>query len=200
MDENFERYDRCLNDVVALLGLEPKPRPAGDAVHDRRLRRRWQAATALMIMRQAQPPLPAEVFEPLMRAAVYEPDPSHNARHIVPAVMAFGRRRVLARLLDYLRTGTDYEIGGAASAWYNSWYPRIPDDDRCTDLRREFQEAGLHVFLTNEDLRVRCRVISMLNLDAGVVPEEQRPVIAEVIRIAKAHSDDTIVSRIRSAM
>jgi hypothetical protein len=40
----------------------------------------------------------------------------------------------------------------------------------------------------------------MLNLHASVAPAEQRPTIAEVIRIANAYSDDTIVSRIRSAM
>jgi hypothetical protein len=201
--DRFERYDRCLDEVLDLLGLTPPPRPTGEERNDRRARRTWQARTALMIMRKAQPPLPETLFEPLLRAAVYEPDPSHTLRHIEPALAAFGRRRVQTRLLEYLRTGTDYEIRGAADAWYCSWQPSGDDGaqaDPCADLQREFQETGLRVFLANPNLRVRVRLISLLNLRVDANPEQLRPLVTEVVRIARAHPDYTLVNAIRSGI
>ncbi|MGW4462565.1 hypothetical protein [Micromonospora sp. NPDC004704] len=54
------------------------------------------------------------------------------------------------------------------------------------------------MFLANDDLRVRCRIISLLNLRVDENSPELHPLIAEVIRIAHAHPDDAIVSRIRA--
>ncbi|MEU9829770.1 hypothetical protein [Micromonospora chersina] len=198
-EDRFERYDRCLVEVLDLLCLVPPPPPAGDERKSRHARRSWQRRSALMIMREARPPLPEELFEPLVRAAVYEPDPSHTQRHIRPALAAFGRRRVQTRLLEYLRTGTDYEIGGAADAWYCSCLRIVDSDaegDPCTDLRHEFQEAGLHTFLVNDNLRIRCRIISLLNLRADENCPQLRPLVTEVLRIAHAHSDATFANRI----
>ncbi|MDG4788045.1 hypothetical protein O7626_19220 [Micromonospora sp. WMMD1102] len=199
--ERYDRYERCLLEVLNLLGLAPPPAPSGDERHNRQARRNWQCQVAMMIMREPVPQRPEELFEPLIRAAVYEPDPSHTQRHIRPALAAFGRRRVQTRLLEYLRTGTKYEIIGAADAWYCS-YLRVAGndgkDDPCTDLRNEFQKTGLHIFLTNEDLGVRCRIISLLDLRADRNPPELRPLASEVLRIARAHPDDTIVAQIRS--
>ncbi|MFK3984303.1 hypothetical protein ACI2K4_28515 [Micromonospora sp. NPDC050397] len=201
--ERYDRYERCLGDVLDLLDLAAPPAPAGDARNDPQARRRWQCDVALLIMREAVPPQPEELFEPLMLAAVYEPDPSHTQRHIRPALAAFGRRRVQTRLLEHLRTGTDYEIIGAADAWYCT-YLRVAgndtEDDPCTDLRHDFQETGLRIFLANDDPGVRRRIISLLNLRADKSPPELRPLISEVLRIARAHPDNTIVDRIRSAL
>jgi hypothetical protein len=92
--DRFERYDRCLVEVLDLLHLVPPPPPAGEERNTRYARRNWQGRATLMITREARPPQPEELFEPLMRAAVYEPDLSHTQRHIRPALAAFGRRRV----------------------------------------------------------------------------------------------------------
>lgn len=62
--------------------------------------------------------LPEEFFLPLMAAAVYDPDPSFCRWFVEPALYAFGRRRVMTALLNYLRTGTDAERAGAKRAWY----------------------------------------------------------------------------------
>jgi hypothetical protein len=202
MDEDrFERYDGYLVEVLDILGLAPPPPPAGGQRNNRYARRNWQGHATLTIMQGAHPPLPEQVFEPLVRAAVYEPDPSHTQRHIRPALAGFGRRRVQTRLLEYLRTGTDYEIGGAADAWYWSWRHvagSAAEHDPCTDLRHEFQKAGLHTFLATDDLRVRCRIISLLNLRIDQNPPELRPLVAEVLRIAHAYPEDTIVNQIRT--
>jgi hypothetical protein len=192
-----DRYDRCLVEVLRILGLPPPP--ASGERENRYARRTWQGRATLMIM-EARPPLPEELFEPLIRAAVYEPDPSHTQRHIRPALAAFGRRRVQTRLLKYLRTGTDYEIGGAADAWYCSWHHVAgsdADDDPCIDLQHEFQETGLRAFLATDDLRVRRCIISLLNLRADENPPTLRPLVAKVLDIAHAHPDDTIVNQIR---
>jgi hypothetical protein len=199
-EDRFGRYDRCLDEVLDLLGLVPPPRPAGGERNNRHARRSWQARTALMIMREARPPLPETLFEPLVRAAVYEPDPSHTLRHIRPALTTFGRRRVQTRLLEYLRTGTDYEIGGAADAWYNSWTGVVgsgAEDDPCADLQHEFQQTGLRIFLANPDPRVRYCLISLLDLRSDENPPQLRPLVAEVLRIAHTHPDSTLVGRIR---
>ena len=201
--DRFARYDQCLDEVLDLLGLVPPPRPAGERYHSRRARREWQGRAAMLITREAQPPLPDELFEPLVRAGVYEPDPSHTLRHIGPAVAAFGRRRVQTRLLEYLRTGTDYEIGGAADAWYTSWVRDDDDgtpDDPCVDLQREFQETGLRVFLANPDPRVRYRLISLLNLQPDDNPAELQSLVTEVLNVARTHPDDTLTSRIRRSI
>jgi hypothetical protein len=201
-EDRFDGYDRCLVEVLDLLGLVPPPPPADDERDNRHARRNWQGRATLTIMRQARPPLPEELFEPLLRAAVYEPDPTHTQRHIKPALAAFGRRRVQTRLLEYLRTGTDYEIAGAADAWYCSWF-RVAgsdadaEDDQCVDLRHEFQATGLQVFLANEDPRVRRRIISLLNLRPDENPPHLRPLVTEVLRIAHAYPDDTLVNQIR---
>ncbi|WP_431727359.1 hypothetical protein [Verrucosispora sp. TAA-831] len=185
--ERYDRYERSLIEVLDLLGLAHPPAPSGDERTNQKVRRHWQCHVALMIMREAAPQQPEELFEPLMRAAVYEPDPSHTQRHIRPALAAFGRRRVQTRLLEYLRTGTTYEIIGAADAWYCS-YLRVAgsevEDDPCTDLRRDFQETGLRIYLANDDPAVRHHLISLLNLRADKNPPELRPLVAKVLRVA----------------
>jgi hypothetical protein len=201
--QRYDRYERYLADVLDLLGLASPPAPSGDDRNNRRARRNWQCRVAIMIMKEAVPPLPEELFEPLMGTAVYEPDPSHTQRHIRPALAAFGRRRVRTRLLEYLRTGTDYEIVGAADAWYCSALRvrgSVIEDDPCTDLQHRFQETGLHIFLDNDHLGVRCRIISLLDLRIDGNPPELRPLVSEVLRIAHAHPDNTIVDNIRSGV
>ncbi|MFI6069219.1 hypothetical protein ACIA47_28695 [Micromonospora sp. NPDC051227] len=189
--ERYDRYERALVDVLSILNLPAPPAPSGDARNDPRARRHWQCSVSLLIMQAALPPQPEEVFEPLVLAAVYEPDPSHTQRHIRPALNAFGRRRVQTRLLEHLRTGTDYEVIGAADAWYCT-YLRVAgsdiEDDRCTDLRHALQETGLHIFLANDNPRVRRRILTLLNLRADENPPELRPLVTEVLRIVHAQA------------
>jgi hypothetical protein len=71
--------------------------------------------------------LPEEWFVPLMAAAVYDPDPSFCRWFVEPAVYAFGRRRVMAALVDYLQVGTDAERAGAVRAWYSAHVPLRAD-------------------------------------------------------------------------
>ncbi|MEU1747305.1 hypothetical protein [Micromonospora arida] len=186
--ERYDRYERSLVDVLNLLNLAAPLAPSGDERNDPQARRSWQCTVAWMIMRETVPPQPEELFEPLMLAAVYEPDPSHTQRLIRPALAAFGRRRVQTRLLEYLRTGTDYEIIGAADAWYCT-YQRVTgsdtENDPCTDLRHAFQATGLRIFLANDHPGVRSRISTLLNLRADDNPPELRPLVSEVLSIVR---------------
>ncbi len=57
-------------------------------------------------------------FQPLIRAGVYEINPSLNRQFIEPAVKHFGVRRVKEALLEVINNGTAFEQAGAISALY----------------------------------------------------------------------------------
>ncbi|MER6417134.1 hypothetical protein ABT273_39990, partial [Streptomyces humidus] len=92
----------CAAEVARLLELEA----AADVPEDRRARHLAGAARRPLLERAT---LSEEFFDPLMAAAVYDPDPSFCRWFVEPALYAFGRRRVMTALLGYLRTGTTAE-------------------------------------------------------------------------------------------
>ncbi|MFD4863522.1 hypothetical protein [Streptomyces atratus] len=107
-------------EVARLLDLDT----AANVPEDRRARHLAHAARKPLLERAS---LPEEFFAPLMVAAVYDPDPSFCRWFVEPAVYAFGRRRVMATLLNYLLTGTDAEQAGAKRAWYCAHVPLHAD-------------------------------------------------------------------------
>ncbi|WP_225877258.1 hypothetical protein [Streptomyces resistomycificus] len=119
-DEQHETAARsflsCAAEVARLLELGD----TADLPEDRRARHLAHAARKPLLERAS---LPEEFFAPLMAAAVYDPDPSFCRWFVEPALYAFGRRRVMTALLDYLRTGTDAERAGAERAWYCAHLP-----------------------------------------------------------------------------
>ncbi|MBT3163069.1 hypothetical protein HTV80_08110 [Streptomyces sp. Vc74B-19] len=110
----------CAAEVARLLNLEV----AADVPEDRRARHLAGAARRPLLERAT---LSEEFFDPLMAAAVYDPDPSFCRWFVEPALYAFGRRRVMTALLGYLRTGTTAEIAGARRAWYCAHLPLRAD-------------------------------------------------------------------------
>ncbi|MGW6396550.1 hypothetical protein ACWFR1_40245 [Streptomyces sp. NPDC055103] len=97
---------------------------AASVPEDRRARHLAHAARKPLLERAS---LPEEFFAPLMAAAVYDPDPSFCRWFVEPTVYIFGRRRVMATLLNYLLTGTDAEQAGAKRAWYCAHVPLHAD-------------------------------------------------------------------------
>jgi len=138
----------CATEVARLMDLED----AADVPEARRARHLAHAVRKPLLERAH---LPEEFFAPLLAAAVYDPDPSFCRWFVEPAVYAFGRRRVMTALLDYLRTGTDAEQAGAKRAWYCAHVPlradrspayapsgsRDPALDKSRDVMDEWQEA-----------------------------------------------------------
>ncbi|MET9700930.1 hypothetical protein ABZY31_29010 [Streptomyces sp. NPDC006529] len=154
----------CAAEVARLLGIDDvATRP-----NDRRARHLAHAVRKPLLERAS---LPEELFAPLMAAAVYDPDPSFCRWFVEPAVYAFGRRRVMAALVDYLRIGSDAERAGAIRAWYCAHVPvradrspaygtdgvRDPALDETQDIQDAWLEASKRVSAEASD---RCAVAS----------------------------------------
>jgi len=205
-DDTAARYERCLTELIDLLGAV---RPAllsdsGGARFDGQHEARRVIAEAVR-----STPVRQEWFEPLVRAAVYDPDPSFNRQLVEAAVAAFGRRRVQVRLIEYLATGTDPQRAGAARAWYWTLVPltylrgsRTPtpqsqaEYDEYADLRRQWRDTALRVFLTTEDLDVRRCILPGLDLNAEHYPQELRATVTQAVHLARTHPDEYLRHRV----
>jgi len=143
-------------------------------------------------------PLPEQLLDAMLRAAVYERDPSDNRKFIEPCMRSHGARLVNEKLLLYFETGTNEEKAGAASAFYWSFGLNsndIPYED-VGDVHERQYRLMLREFVNNEDVTVRQRILPFLTLQEGRYPEEQRPLVLRAIEIARAHPDEYIRHRV----
>jgi hypothetical protein len=199
-------YERILTDLIALLGETVPALVSGT----RRSRRNWQHRMR-RVVEQAMGRQSAreELFEPLVRAAIYEPDPSFNQQLVEPAMAAFGRRRVMLALLDYLGNGSNPERAGAANAWY--WTlpslvyiggSRTPTPEsvanarQYNDLLRRWHETALRVFVADEDLDVRRCMLALIDMRVQAYPDELRETVEKAIHIARTSSDEYLRHRV----
>jgi hypothetical protein len=142
--------------------------------------------------------VPGELFDGMIRAAVYEVNPSTNDQFIQPCLRAFGVIAVNEALLTYLAEGSNFEKAGAVNALY--WAQRmgesgIPEVD-ISSIRDRKREMFLREFISNEDTNVRRSIIPSLNLDELVYPDELKPLVQQAILIARAQPDDYIRHRV----
>jgi hypothetical protein len=189
----------CVTEVARLLGV-------GDVAmepEDRRARHLAHAVRKPLLERAS---LPEKCFAPLMAAAVYDPDPSFCRWFVEPAVYAFGRRRVMAALVDYLRVGTDAERAGAVRAWYSAHVPlranrspayapggvRDPALDEAQDIKDAWLEASLRVFAEATDLRMRHRVLLDLPASHTAYPPYLHQLLESALASARIHPDPHI--------
>ncbi|MFJ6821203.1 hypothetical protein ACIQRJ_12440 [Streptomyces niveus] len=189
----------CVTEVAQLLGvgdvsMEPKDRHARQLAH---------AVRKPLLERVS---LPEEWFAPLMAAAVYDPDPSFCRWFVEPAVYVFGRRRVMAALVDYLRVGTDAERAGAVRAWYSAHVPlradrspayapggvRDPALDETRDIKAAWLEVSLRVFAESTDLRMRHRVLLDLPTSRAAYPPSLHELLESTLASAWVHPDPHI--------
>ncbi|MBC9717140.1 hypothetical protein H9Y04_31890 [Streptomyces sp. TRM66268-LWL] len=143
------------------------------------------------------------MFEPLMAAAVYDPDPSFCLWFVEPAVYAFGRRRVLWALVAYLRTGTDAERMGAMRAWYCAGVPvrrdrspaygpdgvRDPALDASRDAVAAWLEAALTLFATTENVRLQRRLMHELPRPRSHCPPHLHALLDRALTTARTLDD-----------
>ncbi|GLZ09184.1 hypothetical protein Acsp03_66500 [Actinomadura sp. NBRC 104412] len=207
-DDGRALFLRCLADVVRAIDLAVEPEWDPDD------QRRWRLSVraALHTACQQGLMLPDGAFDVLIKAAVYDPDPSFNRQFIEPALNAFGRRRVRSALLDYLRMGTDLERAGAARAWYWSALPlqlhniqaessrtasQVEPDDRSV-LAQEWFEAALREFVNNEHLDVRRCILPGLPLWRSAYPPELHHLVDTAVAIARSHPDEYIRHRVEA--
>ncbi|MGW4814067.1 hypothetical protein ACWEPB_20820 [Kitasatospora cineracea] len=205
-EDGTQLFLRRLADVVQTLGLDvASGSVAGDAwewghVVRGALR---EACRQGLVLSEAS-------FGVLMAAAVYDSNPSFNRQFVEPALNAFGYQRVRSALLDYLRTGTDSERAGAARAWYWSALPlRLsevraegsdaegqPEADDKAVLVREWHEAALREFVSNEHLDVRRCILPGLPLRPSAYPAELHDLVEAAVVIARSHPDEYIRHRV----
>lgn len=204
-------YHASLQALLDLVGAEP---PDIDEPDDRLF---WRHHARRMIgetvTRRAKHPtaargMPDEWFEPLLRAAVHEPNPSFNRQLVEPAIAAFGRRRVQVALLDYLDTGDPAEAAGAARAWYwTSVVRHLPgtmtmtpesaaEYEAVSDLRERYRLTALRRFLADDDLDLRRCILPGLTLDPQMYPSQMRDQVTQAVQIARTSNDDYLRHRV----
>ena len=161
---------------------------------------------------QAPREVPEALYEPMLRAAVHERDPSKNRAFINPCIETFGRKRMNETLLDWFENGSDPDKAGAVQALYHvgllstpasAW--RRPGADEMFkvigDLWMRQRVLLLREFVSNPSVLVRQRIIPHLELrDASSYPEEFRPLVPQAIQIAKSHDDGYIRHRLEIQM
>lgn len=199
-------FDGRLSELSAAVGLElPAPPP------DPGQRRTWRNGARHALGRHCgDAPGHEGWFEPLLRTAVLDPDPSLNRLLVWPAVRGFGHRRVMVELLRVLREGTNTERAGAARAWYSALGARAghppgttpPEAERqalrdsLADLVRDWHDTALEVFVRNEDLDVRRCILPLLDLRVDRYPPELHSRVDEAIHIARTHDDEYLRHRV----
>lgn len=182
--------------VAQLLGIEV-PAPAMESRGGRRV----AAALRKPLLERAV--MPEELFDALMAAAVYDPDPSFCRWFVEPAVYVFGRRRVLAALLEYLRTGTDIERAGAIRAWYSAGVPlregRSPAYARGTtrnsaldawqDIINAWRETSMEIMRDAPDMHIRYGLLWNLPSSPDAYPPHLHELFETTVEAVRAYPD-----------
>ena len=188
-------FDACLANLARMIRADLRP---ADGTHA------WRSAARVAIRTglQTRDTLDERFFEALISAGVYDPNPSANARFIRPAIAHFGRQRVQAALLEFLRHGTNPERAGAARAWYWTHASRKyaqhnqAEWDGLADLRAAWREAALREFISNDDIDVRRCILPGLSLSTERYPADLHALVAEAIRVARSHPDEYLRHRV----
>ena len=151
----------------------------------------------------ASPAIPEQLYQPLIRAAVYENSPLRAQAFVEPCVKAFGTKRVYQSLIDYVEKGSNYEKAGAINAlhWVSQKKTAAENEKSrpdatlmgFDDYRRNLY---LNTFLTNNDLDVRRSIITYVDMDDFTAPPTIKELIEKVTKIARAHPDEYIRHRI----
>ncbi len=149
--------------------------------------RKWLVA---FIVKKAAGGLPKRLkrvlFSPLIRAAVYERNPTLNRYFVEPCVAVFGSWRVNEALLDLVEQGSNFEKAGAVNALYWAGFPSFSKS----------APIFLREFVSNPNLDVRRSIIPHLVLNPSCYADELKPLVLKAIEIARTHSDDYIRHRV----
>jgi hypothetical protein len=202
-------YEVLLWELLRLTGAEPPE--WSEQPDERRLwRHRARRVIGAAVKSRAKAgAVPDEWFEPLMRAAVHELDPSHVSQLIRPALDAYGRRRVRVALIEYLEAGTVAEAAGAIRAMYWTsiglrYQPSTKiltpesaaERDSYRDLGRRAADAALRRFVTEDDLDLRRCVLPNLSLRRASHPGELQDLVTRALEIARTSDDEYLRHRV----
>jgi hypothetical protein len=162
----------------------------------------------------ARSPVPKRLLKAMIRAAVYEVNPSLNRDFVTPCISSYGHRIVNEALLDVVETGTNFEKAGAVNALYwGGMSLSFPENTTKFTLENATPESRaaylelknvwerkkclfLREFVSNENVDVRRSIIPSLKLDESVYPDDLKPLVPKAIEIARNHSDEYIRHRV----
>jgi|GEM_PF-6988817 hypothetical protein len=148
---------RALQQIESMLTSSEEAISVCSSGPDSALWQKWQFLKTSLLVRRHWDHLPEAYFVLLLRAAVYEADPSLNQDFLRPALRAFGYRKVQEALLQYLEQGTPREQAGALRAWYWAWSP-------CDEDLRVKRESFLRKWSVEcEDPAIQQRLIFFLS-------------------------------------
>ena len=185
---------RALQQIEDMLTSSEEAISVSSCGPDSVLWQKWQFLTNSLLVRKRWEHLPEAYFVPLLRAAIYEADPSWNKDFLTPAFRAFGHRKVQEALLQYLEQGTPREQAGALRAWYWAWNP-------CDeDLRVKRDSFLLKRFVECEDPAVRRSLIFFLSLSPSDYSHASQPLIPRAIHLARTHPDASVRQRVEEKL
>lgn len=171
--------------------------------------RKWFVAAIF-----SRSPVPKRLLKAMLRAGVYEVNPSLNQYFIEPCISSYGHRVVNEALLEVLENGNDFEKAGAVNALYWAGMTLYFDDykrgfaleNATPESRAAYLELMdvwerkrcllLREFIANENVDVRRCIIPSLNLDKADYPDQFKPLLAQAVEIARNHDDDYIRHRV----
>ena len=139
--------------------------------------------------------VPERLFDPMIRAAINELDPSNNQDFVFPLKDSFGTRRVVEALHDTLQTGSNGEKAGAVRALY--WGFANSAGEPVDDLRQRTDQLFLQEFVNNKNKAIRRSIIASLKLDPSHYPEGMQHLVETAINIARTHRDSYIRHRLK---
>lgn len=142
--------------------------------------------------------IPQQLFDSIIRAAVYEPNPSFNRYFIDPCVAQFGNRKVVISLLEHVKTGTNFEKAGAVNALYwalpSSTIINGQETEESKRLNKDLGDISdeMHIlllseFVHNDDLDVRRSIIPAILGKDRVYAEDLKQLAERARRIALAY-------------
>lgn len=153
------------------------------------------------------PSLAPELFEPMMAAAVDEPDPSFVRCFVEPPIASFGVGRVQAYLVKVLESGTPFRKANAVHAQYwlgpvafdghelNSSYDPDVRERHLEELEifsDRWCELLFENFVNVDDLHLRRCIVRELDLEVDHYSETFRPLVQRARDIALGSKDEFI--------
>ncbi len=135
--------------------------------------------------------VPKPLFEAFVKAGVYCKDPSFN-KHYLSIPYKINARKAYKILMHYLKSGSDFEIAGAANAFY--WFGgRLKEmgEDSVLDYRK----TCLEKFIKSESLDTLRALIAKLNVKPENYPSEYVYLIEKALEKASVNEDSYIQNR-----
>ncbi|BAY86402.1 hypothetical protein NIES267_59090 [Calothrix parasitica NIES-267] len=140
--------------------------------------------------------IPKSLFLPLIRAAIYESNPSLNRYFIEPCIRCCGSYQVNSELINrYMENGNNNEKAGLAKVLY--WSLRRDNSENIEDLIDKVNCWYLTEFVNNQNINFRRCIIPNLQLESWIYPQELHSLIPKAIDIAISHPDEYIRHRVK---